>query len=70
MDDEDARIRTVTWSEVGTILIAAIFALGGLYLMIGPSPFAALYAVHKPAQAAEISVGIGGAKPAKASPPP
>jgi hypothetical protein len=68
-DDDDDR-PPIPWGDYGTIILAAIFSLTGLYLIFGPSPFANIKlpkapppAQIQPAQAPpnpEVTVGIGG----------
>ena len=44
--------------DIGIIAIALVFALSGLYLMVGPSPFGALFADHPKPAPTEVSVGF------------
>ena len=57
-------------SDVVVIGLAAVFALGGFYLMFGPSPLAPLYEQRKhqaeAAQPGEVSIDL---KTWKAPPP-
>ena len=68
-DDNDTRPYGTSPGDLAIIAIALIFSLCGLYLMIGPSPFAALHAAQtaaksRPAAApAEVSVGIAPSPP-------
>ena len=38
-DDDDLKQPMIPAGDLGTILLAAVFLLGFLYLMFGPSPF-------------------------------
>lgn len=53
--DEEPLGRTIgtSLSDYAVIGFAALFALGGLYLMFGPSPMAPLYAQKKQAEQAQ-----------------
>jgi hypothetical protein len=44
--------------DIGVIAIALIFTLCAVYLFIGPSPFASLYAEHPKPVPTEVSVGL------------
>jgi len=53
-DPDEPRGFVVGLSDIVVIGLAAVFALGGFYLMIGPSPLAPLFEARKhQAQAAE-----------------
>ena len=41
-NDDDLKQPMIPAGDLGTILIAAVFLLGFLYLMFGPNPFAEL----------------------------
>jgi hypothetical protein len=67
-DDDDRP--PIPWGDYGTIILAAIFSLTGLYLIFAPSPFANIKlpkappaAQSQPAQTSpsqEVTIGIGG----------
>jgi hypothetical protein len=44
--------------DLGIIAIALVFALSGLYLMVGPSPFAALFVNHPKPAPTEVSIDL------------
>jgi len=44
--------------DLGIIAIALVFALRPLYLMVGPSPFAALFVDHPKPQPTEVSIDL------------
>jgi hypothetical protein len=67
-DDEDDRPPPIPWGDYGTLILAAVFSLTGLYLIFGPSPFANIKiaphtAASPPAQSQpasqEVTIGIG-----------
>lgn len=62
-DDEDDDRPPIPWGDYGTLILAAIFSLTGLYLIFGPSPFAGVKLPHvapsPPAQSQEVTIGIG-----------
>lgn len=41
-DEDDDKPPGIPAGDIGTILLAAVFLVGFLYLMFGPSPFAPL----------------------------
>jgi hypothetical protein len=44
--------------DLGVITIAIVFALGTLYLFIGPSPFAPLFAPHPKPVPREVTIDL------------
>lgn len=52
--------------DIGVIAVAIMFALGTLYLFIGPSPFAGFFTAHNEVQTTgEVTVGIEPKSPPK-----
>lgn len=41
-NDDDLKQPLIPWGELGPVLIAALFFIGFLWLMFGPSPFEGL----------------------------
>jgi len=48
-NDDDLKQPMIPLGDLGTILIAAVFLLGFLYLMFGPNPFEAMVKSGGPA---------------------
>lgn len=60
-NDDDLKQPLIPAGDIGTILIAAVFLLGFLYLMFGPNPFEALVKAAKPqpqTPAGEVTVTL------------
>lgn len=60
-NDDDLKQPMIPAGDLGTILVAAVFLLGFLYLMFGPSPFEGMFK-NKPAPqqapAGEVTVTV------------
>ncbi len=66
---KESRTFGLSFGDLGVIAIALIFALGSLYLMVGPSIFGDYFqrveaAKHEHPQTGEVTVGILPDKPA------
>jgi len=60
-DDDDLKQPMIPAGDLGTILLAAVFLLGFLFLMFGPSPFDDLFKnrpAARPAAAPEVTVTL------------
>ena len=61
-DDDDLKQPMIPAGDLGTILVAAVFLLGFLYLMFGPSPFEGVFknspAPQQQAPAGEVTVTV------------
>ena len=60
-NDDDLKQPLIPAGDVGTILVAAVFLLGFLYLMFGPSPFEGVFKstpAPQQAPAGEVTVTV------------
>ena len=60
-NDDDLKQPRIPAGDVGTILVAAVFLLGFLYLMFGPSPFEGVFKstpAPQQAPAGEVTVTV------------
>jgi hypothetical protein len=61
-NDDDLKQPLIPAGDVGTLVVAAVFLIGFLYLMFGPSPFEGMFkdkpAPQQQAPAGEVMVTI------------